>query len=171
MNKHSIITTAAIIVIVIPFAYSALSIVGSQQLEYRWHSPGEFSFFTMSNHGEIEFCNTMPFWTSFQKLEVSTFYDEKFIGSFVVNSNTINPLSSGVSEGKFYSDQVAATQHVFMTLDFEFDGGDIRLDPNKLIVIVGIDTPILGIIPFSSTQQISGFDFDKIMNVDDLTCD
>ena len=67
MNKHSIITTVAIIVIVIPFAYSTLSIIGSQQLEYRWHSPGEFSFFTMSNHGEIEFCNTVPFWTSFQK--------------------------------------------------------------------------------------------------------
>ena len=171
MNKHSIITTVAIIVIVIPFAYSTLSIVGSQQLEYRWHSPGEFSFFMMSNHGEIEFCNTMPFWTSFQKFEISTFYDEKFIGSFLINSNTINPSSSAVSEGKFYSDQVAATQHVFMTLDFEFDGGDIRLDPNKLIVVVGTDTPILGIIPFSSTQQISGFDFDKIMNAEDLTCD
>ena len=171
MNKYSIITTIAVIVIITPFAYSALSIVGSQQLEYRWHSPGTFSFFTMSNHGEIEFCNTMPFWTSFQKFEISTFYDEKLLGSFVTDSNTLNPLSSAVSEGKFYSDQVAAAQPVFMTLDFEFDGGDIRLDPNKLIIVVGTDTPILGIIPFSNTQQISGFEFDKIMNAEDLTCD
>ena len=58
-----------------------------------------------------------------------------------------------------------------MTLDFEFDGGDIRLDPNKLIVVAGTDTPILGIVPFSNTEQISGFDFDKIMNSEDLTCD
>ena len=97
MNKHSVITTVAIIVIVSPFAYSALSIIGSQQLEYRWYSPGEFSFFTMSNHGEIEFCNIMPFWTSFQKYEISMFYDEKFLGTFVIDSNTLNPLSSAVS--------------------------------------------------------------------------
>jgi len=35
MNKHSIITIIAIIVIVIPFAYAGLSIVGVGQLEYR----------------------------------------------------------------------------------------------------------------------------------------
>lgn len=50
MNKHSII---AIIVIVLPFVHSGLSIFGMEQLEYRWDSPGQFSFFTMSNHGKI----------------------------------------------------------------------------------------------------------------------
>ena len=49
MNKHTIITSIAIIVIVIPFAYSASSIVGVQQLEYRWDNPGEFSFFAESS--------------------------------------------------------------------------------------------------------------------------
>ena len=39
MNKHSIITIIAIIVIISPFAYSASSIVGVQQLEYRWDNP------------------------------------------------------------------------------------------------------------------------------------
>ena len=48
MNKHSIITIIAIVIIIIPFAYSGLSIVGAQQLEYRWDNPGEFTFFTTS---------------------------------------------------------------------------------------------------------------------------
>jgi len=68
MNKHSVITIIAIIVIIIPFAYSGLNILGAHQLEYRWSHLGDFNFFTMSNHGEIEFCNTIPFWTSFQKI-------------------------------------------------------------------------------------------------------
>lgn len=171
MNKHSIITIIAIIIIVIPFVHSGLSIVGNQQLEYRWNNPGQFSFFTMSNSGEIEFCNTIPFWTSFQKFEIATFYDTRHLGSFVVNPTTINPLSSTVQGGTFSSDEITKTQHNFMTLDFEFDGGDIRLDPNKFIIVIRADTPIIGIIPFSTTTQMTGFDFDRVMNSEDLTCD
>ncbi|MCV0366290.1 MAG: thr operon leader peptide [Nitrosopumilus sp.] len=171
MNKHSIITGIAIIVIVIPFVVSGLNILGAQQLEYRWSNPGEFRFFTMSNHGEMEFCNTIPFWTNFQKFEIGAFYDSKNIGSFVVKPAAINPLSSHVQEGIFSSEEIQASQHIFMTLDFEFDGGDIRLDPNKFIILIQIDTPIIGLIPYSTTTQMSGFDFDKMMNSENLSCD
>jgi len=171
MNKHSIITAIAIIIIVIPFAYSALSIVGAQQLEYRWDSPGEFTFFTMLNQGEMEFCNTMPFWTSFQKFEIATFYQSGHLGSFEIEPLTINPYSSIVQEGIFSSEEMSESQHIFMTFDFMFNGGNIRLDPNQFIILISIDTPILGIIPYSSTTQISGFEFDKMMNAEDLSCD
>ena len=171
MNKHTIITITAIVIIVATLAYSLSNVFVVQQLEYRWHSPGNFSFFTMSNHGEVEFCNTMPIWTSFQKFEIGTFYDEQYLGSFTSKPLTINPYSSDVQEGIFSSEGLVAAQHRFLTLDFEFDGGDIRLDPNKLIVVVDIDTPILGLIPYSSTIQTSGFDFDQMMNAEDLSCD
>ena len=171
MNKHSIITAIAIIVIVIPFAHSGMSIVGVQQLEYRWDNPGEFTFFTMLNQGEMEFCNTIPFWITFQKFEISTFYQSKHLGSFVVQPLTINPYSSVVQEGTFSSEEIVEAQHIFMTFDFMFNGGNIRLDPNQFIILISTDTPILGIIPYSSTTQILGFDFDKMMNVEDLSCD
>ena len=122
MNKHTIITAIAIVVIIIPFAYSALSIVGAQQLEYRWDNPGEFTFFTMLNQGEMEFCNTMPFWTSFQKFEISTFYQSDHLGSFIVQPLTINPFSSIVQEGIFSSEEMSESQHIFMTFDFMFNG-------------------------------------------------
>ena len=170
MNKYSIITGIAIIVIVIPFVVSGSNIIGVQTLEYRWGNPGEFNFFVMSNHGDIEFCNTVPFWISVQKFEVLTFYDSKHIGSFVVDPLTINPLSSQIQEGIFSSEEIQASQHIFMTLDFEFDGGDIRLDPNKFTILVQTDTPIIGIIPYSTTTQMSGFDFNKIMNAEKLSC-
>ncbi len=172
MNKYSVITIVAAVIIIIPFAHSGLSILGAQQLEYRWHQPGEFSFFTMSNHGEIELCNTMPFWTSLQKFEIATFYDSRYLGSFVVDEPvTINPVSSAVQKGIFSSKDISEVQHIFMTLDFEFNGGSIRLDPNKFIVVMEANTPIIGIIPYTTINQISGFDFDKTMNAGDLTCD
>ena len=171
MNKHSIITVIAIIIIVSPFVYSGWSIVGVEQLEYRWDNPGQFSFFTMSNHGVIEFCNSLPFWISFEGLQITPYFEANDLGSFSVESSTINPLSSTIQKGTFSSKELSASQHIFMTLDFEFDGGDIRLDPNQFVVVIHTDIPILGIIPYSTTTQISGFEFDKNMNSEDLVCD
>ena len=155
MNKHTIITAIAIVIIIIPIAHSGLSIVGAQQLEYRWDNPGEFTFFTMLNQGEMEFCNTMPFWITFQKFEISTFYQSEHLGSFVVRPLTIDPYSSVVQEGIFTSEGMSEAQHIFMTFDFMFNGGNIRLDPNQFIITINTDTPILGIIPYSSTTQMS----------------
>ena len=59
---------------------------------------------------------------------------------------------------------------MFMTLDYEFRGGEIRVDPNKFIVLVTIQTPILGIVPYSHTTQISGFELNQIMNNEKLSC-
>lgn len=171
MNKHSIITIIAIIVIITPIAYSGLSIIGVQQLEYRWDNPGEFNFFTMLNEGETEFCNTMPFWITFQKFEISAFYQSDHLGSFTVQPLTINPYSSTVESGIFTSEEMSEAQHIFMTFDFMFNGGNIRLNPNQFIITVSVDTPILGLIPYSTTTQMSGFEFDKMMNAEDLSCD
>ena len=170
MNKHAIITTIAIAVIIITIAQSGLSIVGTQQLEYRWNNSEEFSFFTMLNDGEVEFCNAMPFWVTFQKFEISSFYQSEHLGSFIVKPLTINPFSSTVQEGTFTSKGISEAQHIFMTFDFMFNGGNIRLDPNEFNITIQTDTPILGIIPYSSTTQMSGFDFDQIMNSEDRSC-
>ena len=170
MNKHTIITSIAIIVIAIPFAYSASSIVGVQQLEYRWDNPSEFSFFAMLNGGEVEFCNANPFVIGFERFEISAFYQSDHLGSFSVQPLTINPYSSVIEEGIFASEERQAAQHIFMTFDFEFNGGNIRLDPNEFIVTISADTPILGIVPYSTTTQMSGFEFDKIMNAENLSC-
>ena len=170
-DKYTVITAIAIAVIVITIAHSMLNIVGVQQLEYRWDNPKEFSFYTMLNDGEMEFCNTMPFWASFQKFEISTFYQSEHLGSYMVKPLTINPYSSSIQEGIFMSENRSESQHIFMTFDFMFNGGNIRLDPNQFVITVITDTPILGIIPYSSTVKMSGFDLDKAMNTEDLSCD
>ncbi|MBC8251226.1 MAG: thr operon leader peptide [Candidatus Nitrosopelagicus sp.] len=170
MNKYSIITVVAIIIIIAPFAYSGLNIIGANQLEYKWNGSEGFSFFAMSNNGNIEFCNSMPFSTSFEKFQITTFYDAENIGMFEISSTLIEPQSSIVKKGNFSTEEFQSTQHMFMTLDYEFDGGEIRVDPNKFIVLVSIQTPIAGIIPYSHTIQISGFELDQIMKNQELSC-
>ena len=170
MNKYSIITVISIIIIVIPFAYSGLNIIGVNQLEYKWSGSEEFSFFAMSNSGDIEFCNPIPFPTNFQKFQIISFYDAKNIGIYQIESTVIEPQSSIVKKGDFVTEEFQSTQHMFMTLDYEFDGGAIRVDPNKFIVLVSIQTPIAGVIPYSHTIQISGFELDQTMKNQELSC-
>ena len=170
MNKYSIITIIAISIMVIPFAYSGLNIIGANQLEYKWNGSEEFSFFAMSNNGNIEFCNPMPFSTSFQKFQIMTFYDAKNIGTYEITSTTIESQSSIIKEGNFSTEKFQSTQHMFMTLDYEFDGGAIRVDPNKFIILVNIQTPIVGIIPYSHTNQITGFELDQTLKTKELSC-
>ena len=75
-----------------------------------------------------------------------------------------------MEKGSFSTEEFQSTQHMFMTLDYEFDGGAIRVDPNKFIVLVTIQTPIMGIIPYSNTIQMSGFELDQIMKNKELSC-
>ena len=170
MNKYSTITLIAIIIIIIPFAYSGLNIIGANQLEYKWSGSEEFSFFAMSNNGNMEFCNPMPFPTSFEKFQITTFYDAKNIGMYEIISTAIEPQSSIVKKGSFTTEEFQSTQHMFMTLDYEFGGGAIRVDPNKFIVLVTVQIPIMGIIPYSHTMQISGFELDQTMKNQELSC-
>ena len=170
MNKYSTVTLIAIIIIIIPFAYSGLNVIGANQLEYKWSGTEEFSFFAMSNSGEMEFCNSMPFSTSFQKFQITSFYDAKNIGMYEIMSTTVEPQSSIIKKGSFSTEEFQSTQHMFMTLDYEFDGGAIRVDPNKFIVLVTVQTPIMGIIPYSHTMQISGFELDQTMKNQELSC-
>ena len=85
-------------------------------------------------------------------------------------STTIEPQSSIVTKGNFFTEEYQSTQRLFLTLDYEFDGGEIRVDPNKFIVIVSIHTPIAGIIPYSHDLQISGFELNQIMKNQELSC-
>ena len=170
MNKYTAITIIAILIIISPFAYSGFNIIGAEQLQYKWNDSEEFSFFTMMNNGNIELCNPMPFSISFEKLQIGSFYNAKNIGTYEIMSTTIEPQSSIVAKGDFFTEEYQSTQRMFLTLDYEFNGGEIRVDPNKFIVIVSIHTPIAGIIPYSDDLQISGFELDQIMKNQELSC-
>ena len=170
MDKYSKITIVAIISIIIPFAYSVLNIYAAEHLKFRWSDQNKFNYFTLSNGGNVEFCNALPYWASFQKFEINTFYDMENKGTFTIHPFTINPLTNSTQKGVFHSEGLSETQYLFMQLDYEFGGGEIRLDPNKMYVVVNMDTPIIGVIPYTTSMQYSGFDFNQIMNGKNFDC-
>ena len=173
MNRYSIITSVAIIGIVVPFAISAINIAGAQHTEYRWAggtSEEVFSFFAMSTQGEIEFCNTLPIGVSFEKFEVTPIYRGEPTGAYTIKHITLDPLSSTVKHGTFTSKNLMADRHLFMNFDYEFNEGDMRVNPDHFTVMIKVDTPILGLIPYSTTFYVPGAEFDRMMQKDVLVC-
>ncbi len=170
MNKHTAITIIAIIAIVIPFAYSGMNIYAAEQLEYRWVEPGKFSFFELSNNRSIELCNTLPYPVDFKNFQITTFYELRNIGGYTIENLEIDGSQSKIAQGKFSSDNYVDSQRLFMIMDFQFDGGDYRIDSRQLYVVVSIDTPIIGVIPYTSVIEHAGFDFDQLMNQESFGC-
>ena len=175
MNKHSIIVIVASVFIIVPFLLSGFNILGAHQLEYRWVSDdagdNDFSFFNLSHGNMMEFCNTVPFWTNYQKFEILPYYGDVQIGEFTTTNLELEPNSSKIQYMTFRSDNFMAAQHTFMDFDFQFNGGGGRSNASQFNILIQTSTPILGIIPYTTTNIISGFEFDQYMNQKTLSCD
>lgn len=171
MDKYSIITISAIIVIIVPFAVSAANIIGAEQMQYRWNSPGLFSFFKMSTNGSLEFCNTLPFWISIDRFDITTYYQGEELGTYSMGPIVMDPLKSSNHKSAFTSEHIARAHTIFMTIDHGIASGEVRIDPRKFVIQTQVSTPILGLIPYNTYAQMSGLDFDQRMRVDDLYCD
>ena len=171
MNKHSIIVIIASIVIATPFAYAAWNYVSLDSLELRAIEQGRFSFFEISNGKGIQICNSSPFYVSFDRIDLTMFYQEDNEGTYTIQSDTLSPSSISIVEGSFRSESYAESQYTFLHMDGEFAGTmPIRLDPNQMFVTVNIQTSILGLIPVSMSEQYRAFDFYNLMNQEDTSC-
>lgn len=170
MNKYSIITAVAIIVIIIPILYGVWAIFSVEQIQLRTPNE-EFSYFEMANKEEIQICNPMPFFVSFNGMKIETFYTEDVKGSFDIGPTTLEPETSKIFEVNFSSDNYSESQYLFMHMDGQFDGEvPVRLNPNEMVVTTSVETRIIGLIPYQTTVTQSAFDFTNMMN-EDSSCD
>jgi hypothetical protein len=73
--------------------------------------------------------------------------------------------ASGIS-GKFVTDDKRVSQILFSSLDTAMSGSgqDARINIDNMQVITTLDTKVIGVIPFSITQQYSGQEFVDMMN-------
>lgn len=170
MDKHKIVTVIAIIAIIVPFAYSAMNIYSAEQLKYRWSPPEKFNYFELSNNGSVELCNSSPLPANFKSIQISPYYNGKIQGTLNIENISIEGEHSKIQKGKFVTDQFLETQQLFMEMDYQFDGGEVKVDPRKMQVVVSINTPIIGVIPYTSIHQFGGLDFDKMMNEKSFEC-
>ncbi len=173
MNKHTAIVIIASVIIAGPFVFAAWNIYAVQQIQFVGIEEKKFNYFDMVNDGEINVCNPNPFYVVFDKMDIIMIFEQKDKGHFSIQGTTLPPSSVTTLEGKFTSETFEEAQYLSMHFDGMFGGSaPLRIDPNKFAITTETHTPIMGIIPYSITQQYSGFDFWNIMNGEDrkLSC-
>ncbi len=165
MNKHTAIVIIASFIIAGPFVFAAWNIYGIQQIQFVGTQEKKFNYFDMINDGEINVCNPNPFYVVFDKMDILMIFEQRDKGRFSIQGTTLPPSSVTTLEGKFRSDTFQESQYLSLHFDGMFSGSaPIRIDPSKFAIATETHTSIIGIIPYSITQQYSGFDFWNMMN-------
>jgi hypothetical protein len=165
MDKHTTIVIIASIVIAIPFVYSGWNIYALDHLQLKGTDDGMFRFFDMINSGNIEICNSMPFFVNYEKLSIFIFFNDDNKGEYSISSNTLNPLSSKIVNGTFSSETFSEAQYLALHFDGMFYGSTPeRIDPRELKIITQIQAPIIGVVPYTITNQYSGLYFWDALN-------
>ena len=165
MNKHTAIVIIASFIIAGPFVFAAWNIYAVQQIQFVGTEGKKFSYFDMINDGEFNVCNPNPFYVVFDKMEIKMIFEQRDKGLFSIQGTTLSPSSVTTLEGKFRSETFEEVQYLSMHFDLMFGGSvPIRIDPSKFAIATETHTPIIGIIPYSITQQYSGLDFWNMMN-------
>ena len=164
MNRYSIITAIAIIVIITPILYGVWGIYSVEKLQLMTPN-AEFSYFDMSNYEKIKMCNPMPFFVGFNGLKIDFYYINDIKGVFEIGPTTISPNTSEILDVNFSSENFPEAQYLFMHMDGQFAGEiPFRLDPSKMVVVTTFETRIIGVIPYQNTITQSAFDFTNMMN-------
>jgi len=165
MNKHTVLVIISSIIIAGPFVFAGWNIHAAEQVRFVGIEQERFNYFDMINDEEIQVCNPSPFYVVFDKMDIMMIFDQRDKGIFSIQGTTLPPLSITALEGKFSSETFQEAQYLSMHFDGMFSGAlPTRIDQNRFDIVTEISTPIMGIIPYSITQQYSGLDFWNMMN-------
>jgi len=166
VNKHTLIVIISIIVIAVTLGYSSLNLVFVKDLQFRWHQEGNFDLLSTMFGGKLIVCNDSDYPASFQRYSFNIVYDDQSLGMFSANGIVALPHTSTTIDGKFSTGDKQISQILFASLDTAFSGSEqaARIDISKMSATTTLETKIIGVIPFSITQEYSGQEFLDMMN-------
>ena len=170
MNKHTGIAIAASIIIAGFVGFSFWNAFASEQIQIRGIEPGYFSFFDLINNEIILACNPSSLPVNIENISISLEYNEETIGAVNFPDVNLSPNSESQIQGNLETQEFKQMQYLTLHFDGIYDGVvPARIHLDSIMVKITTNTPILGVIPYSSTQEFPIFTFWDYMN-EDLNC-
>lgn len=164
-NKHTIIVIASVIVIAGSLGYSSLSLLSAKDLQFRWYQADSFDLLSILIGGNLFVCNNSDYPATFSSYAFDVIYEEKSLGVFSTNGAGLVPHTSAMVNGKFTTDDMRVSNILLASLDTALGGGNAaRINPDYMQVVVTVETKIIGLVPFSITNQYSGQEFVQLMS-------
>lgn len=165
VNRHTIIVIVSIIVIAGTVSYSSLSIFTANDLQFRWHRADSFDLFSLMIGGNLLVCNNSDYPTTFRSYTLDLVYGDEELGRFTADGAALSPHTSTMVTGKFSTDDKQVANILLASLDTAISGSEqaARINPENMEVTATLETTIIGLVPFTTTQQYSGPEFVEMM--------
>ena len=168
-NKHTIIVSISIIVIVGSVGYSMLNMISVPGLQFSW--PGnQFNYLSVITDKTVNVCNDSFLPASFSKYSFTIIYGEKSLGTYSTRNGAFAPHTTGQVYGNFDSQDDSMSALLFSFFDTANGGTEVaRINMEKINIKTKLDSTILWVIPYSITHDYSGSEFLKMINTK-LSC-
>jgi hypothetical protein len=164
-NKHTIVVIVSAIVIAASLGYSSLNLLSAKDLQFRWYQADSFDLLSIMFGGKVSVCNNSDYPAAFASYSFDVIYEEQSLGVFTIDGTGLAPHTSAMLDGKFATDDERVANILLASLDTALSGSGqaARINPAHMTVTTTLETKIIGLVPFSVTQQYSGDEFVKMM--------
>lgn len=165
MNRHTIIVIVSCVVIASTIGYSILNLLNVSSLQFRVAGKEEFDLFSLVSGTKLEVCNPSDLPITFNSYEISSIYNGDRLGTFHLEGSQILPKSSISLRGEFDAGDEKTANIMSLFLDSEIQGKDVsRIDAKKLEIVTEMRISLLGIIPYTVSNNYDGSEFFDLMN-------
>lgn len=170
MNRHTIIVIISCVVIASTIGYSILNLLNVESLQFRVAGKEGFNLFSLISGTKLKVCNPSNLPITFNSYEISSTYNGDRLGTFHLEGSQILPKSSMVLQGEFDAENKKTANIMSLFLDSEIQGKDVsRVDAKKLGIVTELKTNLLGIIPYTVSNNYDGTEFFDLMNGKDIS--
>jgi len=152
-SRKKIAIVAAVIVAIVVI-YVGLDSYAVSTLQFRPNTANEYQISPSEIHIQADVCNPSFFPTSFNKYEITAFYNSSIIETAEINGSTLASKTMATVDGVF-----ALNTDAILKLKQE----NATFDPALAKITTSVDAPIFGVIPFSVAKQYSAAQFHDVL--------
>jgi hypothetical protein len=152
-SRKKIVTLAAVIIAIV-VAYIGLDSYAVSTLQFRPNTENQYQISPTEIHIQADVCGRSFFPASFNKYEITAFYNSSVIEKAEIGGATLSSKTMSTVDGIF-----ALNADAILKLKQE----NVTFDPTLAKITTTVDAPIFGIIPFSVVKQYSAQQFHDVL--------
>jgi len=152
-SRKKIAVVAAVIVAIV-VAYVGLDSYAVSTLQFRPTAEDQYQMSPTQIHIQADVCNPSFFPTSFNKYDITAFYNSSVIETAELGGATLSSKSMSTVDGVF-----SLNADALLKLKQE----NATFDPTLAKITTSVDAPIFGIIPFLVVKQYSSQQFHDVL--------
>jgi hypothetical protein len=161
LPTRAIIVGSSVAVVMLIATFFANSYALSN-MQYRVVNVSDFDYTTLASDVTIQACNPTAFPTGFDKFSAIVDYRQGEFARISVDGGSVMPFQASSFDGQLKLSAQTVSGLVIALAD-AIGGTDSPYNENDITLVVTMDARILGIVPYTHTQEFTFSQFQQFM--------